>query len=335
MKKLFTIISLVVVSNLALAQDPHFSQFFSSPLTLNPAFTGKFDGAVRVMGNYRNQWPSINNAFITSTGAVDFHIFQESLPKNDAWGLGALLLSDKSAAGAVNYNYFSASTAYHKGLDEDGFHQLSLGVQATYASMFINTGDLKFESQLDPNGGGFTLPGPYGGASLSTNYVDINAGLLYSGSTDDRNNFYGGLSLYHINAPKQTFLGTSSYTVKPRFTAQAGGYFAIGPATTLHLSGLETIQGGANETVLGTALQFITNPDDDVQTSVYVGTWLRLKDSFIPYLGLEFNNVRLGASYDINTSSLNTASQKQGGIEISAMYIYRPSTDKPINCPKF
>ena len=44
------------------AQDPAFSQFFASPLTLNPALTGKFNGTLRVAGNYRNQWPQINNA---------------------------------------------------------------------------------------------------------------------------------------------------------------------------------------------------------------------------------------------------------------------------------
>src|SRR3979411_561727 len=53
------------------AQDPGFSQFFASPLTLNPALTGKFNGVVRVAGNYRNQWPTINNAFVTSTISVD------------------------------------------------------------------------------------------------------------------------------------------------------------------------------------------------------------------------------------------------------------------------
>ena len=52
------------------AQDPAFSQFFASPLTLNPALTGKFNGAVRIAGNYRNQWPQINNAYITSTVSV-------------------------------------------------------------------------------------------------------------------------------------------------------------------------------------------------------------------------------------------------------------------------
>lgn len=56
------------------AQDPHFSQFFASPLTLNPALTGKFDGNLRATGNYRNQWPTINRAFTTTTVSVDFPI---------------------------------------------------------------------------------------------------------------------------------------------------------------------------------------------------------------------------------------------------------------------
>ena len=49
------------------AQDPAFSQFFASPLTLNPALTGKFSGVVRVAGNYRDQWPQINNASVSYT----------------------------------------------------------------------------------------------------------------------------------------------------------------------------------------------------------------------------------------------------------------------------
>ena len=41
------------------AQDPHFSQFYASPLLLNPALTGAFPGNVRASGSYREQWPSI------------------------------------------------------------------------------------------------------------------------------------------------------------------------------------------------------------------------------------------------------------------------------------
>lgn len=89
------------------AQDPHFSQFFSSPLTLNPAFTGKFDGALRVMGNYRNQWPTINNAFTTATVAADFHILDKTIASNDTWGVGFVGYNDNSANGAVKFNYGS------------------------------------------------------------------------------------------------------------------------------------------------------------------------------------------------------------------------------------
>ena len=35
------------------AQDPHFSQYFSSPLTFNPAFTGYFEGTHRFAVNIR------------------------------------------------------------------------------------------------------------------------------------------------------------------------------------------------------------------------------------------------------------------------------------------
>src|ERR1700733_1506340 len=107
----------------ARAQDPGFSQFFASPLTLNPALTGKFNGIVRVAGNYRNQWPTINNAFITSTISVDGAIFKNRLPETDVWGLGVMAMTDKSANGILSSNYLSLSTSYHKSLDEDNFNQ--------------------------------------------------------------------------------------------------------------------------------------------------------------------------------------------------------------------
>src|SRR5947208_5817866 len=100
-------------------QDPHFSQFFASPLTLNPALTGKFDGNLRVTGNYRNQWPTINRAFTTTTVSVDFPIMRNHISSTDTWGVGFMGYSDQSANSALKFNYLSVSTAFHKSLDED------------------------------------------------------------------------------------------------------------------------------------------------------------------------------------------------------------------------
>ncbi|MFL9482182.1 PorP/SprF family type IX secretion system membrane protein [Chitinophagaceae bacterium LWZ2-11] len=334
MKRLITICCLLVLAEKLHAQDPHFSQFFASPLTLNPAFTGKFDGEFRVAGNYRNQWPTIYNAFITTTGSVDFHVGKNSIAPNDTWGVGAMFYSDNSANGAVKSNYAGISTAYHKGLDEEGYHQIGLGFQATYANMNIYTQNLKFEDQLTNAGFTGVTSEIFNYSTLSTKYFDMNAGVLYTGSTSDRNFFYFGISLYHINRPKQKLTG-AEYILNPRATFQAGTYFGISDNATLHFSGLQTFQGGASETLLGGAVQLTANPDVPKPTSLYLGTWVRFNDALIPYVGIEYDDFRLGVTYDVNTSTLKTASQKQGGIEVSLIYALRKSTDHPVNCPKF
>jgi len=317
------------------AQDPHFSQFFSSPLTLNPAFTGKFNGNFRVAGNYRNQWPEINKAYVTTTASVDFHVLQNKIAYTDTWGVGLMGYTDNSANGAVKFNYASVSTAFHKGLDEDGYSQIGAGFQVTYANMMINTSNLKFEDQLTTSGFTGVTSEIFSNATLKGSYMDINAGVLYTGSSNDRNNYYVGLSMYHINRPKQSFTG-ANYLLNPRTTFHAGGYFPLGATTNIHVSALESIQGKASETVIGGAVEFMLgDADAEKPTSFYAGSWLRFKDAIIPYLGLEFQNFRLGATYDVNTSALKTASNSRGGIEISLIYIYRPSTENYIHCPKF
>jgi type IX secretion system PorP/SprF family membrane protein len=334
MRKLILFCCLFVLLGNASAQDPHFSQFFSSPLTLNPALTGKFYGTYRITGNYRNQWPTISNAFTTATASADFHIMQNNIASNDTWGLGFFGYSDNSSNGAVKFNYAGVSTAYHKGLDEDGMHSIGGGIQVTYANMLINTSELKFADQLTSSGFTGVTSEVFSSSTLKSNYVDVNAGLLYNGSTSDKNNFYFGVSMYHINRPEQSFTG-AQYVLSPRTTFHGGGYFPLGESTTLHLSALQMLQGGASETMFGGAIQLTANPDMQKPASFYFGSWVRFNDAIIPYLGLEFDDFRFGMTYDYNTSSLKTASQNRGGIEISLIYIHRPNTDKPVNCPKF
>ena len=66
-----------------------------------------------------------------------------------------------------------------------------------------------------------------------------------------------------------------------------------------------------------------------------MGSWFRLKDALIPYLGIEFGNLRIGASYDVNTSDLKAASSSKGGSEFSIIYIKKAPGNKGIPCPKF
>ncbi len=337
MRKFLITLSLIVFGLHVSAQDPNFSQFFASPLTLNPALTGKFNGAVRVAGNYRNQWPTINNAFRTGTVSADFGILPNRIPEVDQFGVGVMGMYDVNGDGVMKNSYISGSLAYHKGLDENGYHQIGAGFSGTYAQRRLDIGKLDFADELTSLGfTGNTAELFANGGFLNINYADVNAGFVYNGATNDYNNFYVGVSMYHINRPKVSFQG-ANFILNPRYTIHGGGYFPVADATTLFVSANHQRQAGASETMLGAALGLTVNDDFDNPTDVYAGAWFRVGDAIIPYAGLEFGSYRFGISYDVNVSRLAAASRRRGGIELSLIWIKKHSdpNKKKLNCPRF
>lgn len=333
---------LLLTSPSAHAQDPGFSQFFASPLTLNPALTGKFNGVLRVAGNYRNQWPAINNAFITSTVSVDAPILTNKLPVNDTWGIGIMAMNDKTASGILNDYYLGISTAYHLALDEDGYHSIGVGFQGVYANQSLDGTRLTFEDGLQLDGTFLRSPSEaINSEFVQVHYFDANLGVLYNATTNGNNNFYIGASGYHLNHPKASFLGEDTINVPTRLTLHGGGYFPIpGSASTIYVSGLASNQAGARQYVLGGAWEITNDNDETNPVNFYAGVWARFTnnttDAVIPYLGLDYNNFSLGVTYDVNVSALSTASQSRGGIEISLIYIKKASDGKHgVPCPKF
>jgi hypothetical protein len=102
MKKIFLLaISAVVLSFTQVkAQDIHFSQYYASPLTLNPALTGLINGDFRAVANYRGQWFSIPTTsaaapYNTYQGSFDASVFRKKL-KNSGLGLGAMFYADEA-----------------------------------------------------------------------------------------------------------------------------------------------------------------------------------------------------------------------------------------------
>jgi type IX secretion system PorP/SprF family membrane protein len=165
-------------------------------------------------------------------------------------------------------------------------------------------------------------------------YLDVNAGILFSGSTNGENNYYLGASMYHINRPQVSFKDKNWY-LSGRVTVHAGGTFYLSDVVSLSTSAIHQIQNKASETTLGAALGLNANNDIDNPTNVYIGSWIRFNDAIIPYVGLEVNGLRIGASYDVNVSSLKAGTGSRGGSEFSLIYIMRPNESKGIPCPRF
>jgi hypothetical protein len=63
---------LLLQSNSLLGQDQHFTQYYASPLTLNPALAGAFSGTYRMSLIYRDQWRNaLTQPFATYSAAID------------------------------------------------------------------------------------------------------------------------------------------------------------------------------------------------------------------------------------------------------------------------
>jgi len=95
LKNLLIILFAVLGTATLTAQDIHFSQFYSSPLNLNPALTGVMNCNVRLSGNYRNQWASVLKANAFSTYSISY---DQRIPvgRNDFFGVGGTFWGDKA-----------------------------------------------------------------------------------------------------------------------------------------------------------------------------------------------------------------------------------------------
>ena len=74
------------------AQDPIYSQYYAAPLQLNPAFAGN-TYSPHISINYRNQWPSLNNAYVT------YSVAYSQFFKDFNSGIGLMIQTDDAGQG--------------------------------------------------------------------------------------------------------------------------------------------------------------------------------------------------------------------------------------------
>lgn len=310
---IFLIIFLGTFAVKVTAQDPHFTQYFASPLTLNPAMAGYFDADYRVSANFRNQWWSVGAPFITNTISYDTKLMQTKIKERDVLAAGILGLYDQSLSGGFKNINLSATMAYSKALDVDGINNISAGFQFTYASRVLDFSKLDFATQFNGSGFDTNIPSNESFGSNRRSYLDINTGLLYTYRTD-KTELYAGGSIYHLTTPNISFLQDGKFNLPIRYTLHAGSRFQLGSTNSeLFLSGLYMEQAGATEKNFGVAYGYLLNED----ASVYAGCWYRVNDAIMPYAGLNYGSLQFGFSYDIVNSSLKKASPKNGSFEVS------------------
>ncbi len=307
----------LLLSMIALrGQDIHFSQFFNSPLTLNPAETGSFDGSFRATAIYRSQWASLNSPYKTFSSSYD-HIFKWGLAPGDYTSGGMMMYSDK--AGDANYTttYVTLSGAYHKPVSDNQL--LTFGLQFGYWQQKFESDKLYFADQFD--GSSFTNKTTAENfQSQIQNKYDLNVGLRYAYTVNDDISLHAGAAVNHLTFIKNSFKGNQDERLALAYRGDIGMDYRLNEKMVLSPKIYFAQQSRAIELTLGSEASYLLETEKFTGT-LYAGIFYRTRDAVYPYIAVKYNDMKIGLSYDATLSGLTAYNAARGGFEISFQYI--------------
>ena len=317
------------------AQDPSFSQFFSSPLNINPALTANINADWRMISNYRDQWIGPASPYVTGTVSFDTKVMQHKTPdniENNFIGVGGMLMFDHAMSGVVQSTYASLDLAYNIKLSETDryLERLSVGFGAIYGHRRIDYNRVTFEEQF--TGFGFNTNLPTGESSLSNMkpYVSVSTGITYTATTE-KTNFDIGVAAFHVNKPKQTFLKDENEILPIRKVAHSNFEMFLNERTVINVNGIYQYQKKASYFSFGGAAGYYVS--NDAQALVTAGLWYWSANALVPYLGLAYKKFQFGVSYDLTISKLNDAARRPNSWELSLILRGERKPSGVIPCP--
>jgi len=329
----------ILCSSFANAQDIHFSQYNEAPLLINPALGGvQYD--LRVLGNYRNQWASVASPYKTFGFSVETAIKHKKISKSNLVAGLALYrdMAGDAKMGTTNIYLMLGGTV------KAGEHgKFTSAIMPGFTMRSVSYTNLKWDSQYNGYKHDETLASGETNQANNFNYFDAAIGFNYHYSktqqyiTATRGSWMDfGVAAYHLNSPKNSYLGVGAEKLYPRIVANTNiNIAAKGANSIINPSFIYMNQGPASQFNLGIMIKYIL-VEQSVHTTnkkpvlLGIGANYRIKDAFVPQLLLEYDKLAIGASYDFNFSTLTNVSKAQGGFEISLRYNWNPGYGKAL-----
>ena len=327
----------LVAGRLLCAQDIHFSQYFNTPHALNPATTGVFNGDYRLGAAFRQQWRSVTVPYRTFGLGGDMARVA-GMPQLSA---GLWVFNDRAGDSRLNTFHASVSTAWNQLLDEHKGQRVSVGLRIGFTALSIDYSALRYDAQYN---------GFYYDPSLSNNetfvrdaftHVDVHAGALFrqapvrAGSSAERELLEFGVALFNITKPDVAFNGERS-ALNGRGVLHVITRFPVSDKLDVQPMAHYMAQGAFQEFDIGGNLRYILLDRYSMLRTLQAGLHWRARDAGQLFVGSEYDDWTVGISYDINLSDLVPASRNRGGIEITAVRVFRKKPFVPARfkaCP--
>jgi type IX secretion system PorP/SprF family membrane protein len=294
MKKPILSLTFVIISLFAFAQqDPQFSQNMFNRLQPNPATAGSNDA---ICGNviFRTQWTGFDGA--PKTGLISLDAPVSFLHG----GLGLTIMTDK--------------LGFEKSLVAKLAYALRFKVGAGNLAFGVDGGVIQksLEGGLAGQGGVFNPYQPDDPLiplnNVSGSQFDVGAGAFFNSE-----HFYAGFSALHLTEPEVNY-GEASTKVVRNLYGTIGASLDLTPSIALRPSVF--VKSISAKTIA----EF--NLNAHFNNRFWIGGSYRLDDAIVAMIGVTvIENLRIGYSYDITTSSLKD--YNNGSHEITLGYCYK------------
>lgn len=330
----FLLIAIALTSNQFLhAQALNYSQYFNSPLLINPANTGfNPDYDYRAGLNYRTQWASVGTPFKTMGVWADAKLFANRF-ENGWMGIGGTIIKDAAGSGQLTATGASLSLAWHQMLGYNSL--LSAGFSAGVTSKRVDIAKLNFDNQWNGQFFDVSIPSNEPFAFSQVGYLDLNMGLNYAYFASENFYFNAGISLMHLNSPKESFFAAniSDARVPMRYNVFANASLKVEDLWILNPNIYFSTVGNNNELVMG--MNANRNLGGNGMHQMILGLYYRNGDAIIPMVGYQVNDLKITVNYDATISSLSRLNASRGAYEISIIKhgILPSSRGKSVKCP--
>lgn len=298
----------------------------------NPGNAGHFNGDLRFVGNYRDQWSSVTVPFRTFSVSIDANKMT-----NKNLGYGLQIFHDVAGDGQFRTVEVQGMASYLFKIGADSTHSIRPGVCLGLNHRQINFDQFQFDNQFDGISYNPALSSNELLSSDRRSNYSYGIGSVYQYYKNDRFQFSGGIGFYNLNRPDQGFYN-ENIPRDIRFNAFGKGLYKLNYDWDL-VPGINiSIQGVYREIVLGSSVKYTLVNRLGEYRALYGGLFYRNRDAAYISVGIDYQAWFAGISYDINYSKLVPASRLRGGLEIAVRYIIHRFKPKKIThriCPDY
>jgi type IX secretion system PorP/SprF family membrane protein len=345
--KFYAILTFLVAGLVGNAQDIHFSQYYASPLTLNPALTGKFDGFARVDGIYRGQYYGLDQSssiYRTPAISADFSLLKDKMNGN-ALGVGVSVVNDaqSSTGGKINQTEIALDLGYTINLDKRKKTQLSIGLEPSLTMKNVS-GNYEYPMAFD-NNLLYQTSSQYNEtlAQPKKMYFNFDYGVFFNQNPIDWMTYYIGFSMKNVARPQTAVIITNNPDGKLNFLylVHGGFEFTVAKKWTLIPGFLYQNEAKANEANAGLTVGYDVMDKDKngirQKATIFFGLWNRMGNdvgsafqyrNITPKIGFDYRKFRVDFAYDISMGNIASDAHNVPGIyrpqayELAISYIF-------------